>query len=95
MRLFGSGLRKLVRRPATWLTLGLLIGLLGLILVAVGATANDLRADPESGNALLLLTFPLAYGFVLGFILWLGGLFAVIYGAAVAGSGSGVTFASR
>ncbi|KRT63869.1 MAG: hypothetical protein XU10_C0006G0014 [Chloroflexi bacterium CSP1-4] len=86
MRLFGSGLRKLVRRPATWLTLGLLIGLLGLILVAVGATANDRRADPDGGNALLLLTFPLAYGFVLGFILGLGGLFAVIYGAAVAGS---------
>src|SRR3972149_2469069 len=86
MRLFGSGLRKLVRRPAPWLPPGLLLGLLGLILAAVVAPANDRRADPDGGNALLLLTFPLAYGFVLGFILGLGGLFAVIYGAAVAGS---------
>jgi hypothetical protein len=40
MRLFLSGLRKLVRRQATWLTLGLLAGLLALIVIAVGATAN-------------------------------------------------------
>jgi ABC-type transport system involved in multi-copper enzyme maturation permease subunit len=86
MRIFASTLRKLLRRPATWVLLGLLVALLGLILVAVGATANDPRARAQGEGSLLLLTFPLAYGFVLSFILGLGGLFAVIYGAAVAGS---------
>ena len=32
------------------------------------------------------MTFPGAYTFILSFILGLGGLFAVIYGAAIAGS---------
>ena len=36
MRLFVAGLRKLVRRPATYVTFGLLVGLLALILIAVG-----------------------------------------------------------
>jgi ABC-type transport system involved in multi-copper enzyme maturation permease subunit len=86
MRLFFSGLRKLVRRPATWVTVGLLIGLLVLIFVAVGATANSrsVRTNGEAGK--LLLTFPGAYDRILQFITGLGGLFAVIYGAAIAGS---------
>ena len=87
MRLFSSGLRKLVRRLATWLTFGLLAALLVLILIAVGATANRAGATTEQrAAALTLVTFPAAYGSILSFILGLGGLFAVIYGAAVAGS---------
>jgi ABC-2 type transport system permease protein len=86
MKLFLAGLRKLIRRPATYVTFGLLVGLLALILLVVGATAGR----PESGGngqaGLLLVTFPGAYTFVLSFILGLGGLFGVIYGAAVAGS---------
>jgi ABC-2 type transport system permease protein len=86
VRIFRSTLRKLVRRPATWVTFALLVGLLLLIFVAVGATAGQ-AGDPEAQEAArLLVTFPDAYAFVLGFILGLGGLFAVIYGAAVAGS---------
>lgn len=56
--------------------------------MAVGATAKQaIAANPQSGrNALLLVTFPGAYTFLLSFILGLGGLFAMIYGAAVAGS---------
>ena len=87
MRLFTAGLRKLVRRPATFVTFGLLVGLLALIYLAVGASvrqqpdARDARPD-----ALLLLTFPGAYSLVLSFILGLGGLFAMIFGAAIAGS---------
>ncbi len=87
MRLFFSGLRKLTRRLATWVTFGLLSGLLVLILVVVGATAN--QAGAQSGReaaALALVTFPGAYDAILSFILGLGGLFAVIYGAAIAGS---------
>jgi hypothetical protein len=86
MRLFVAGLRKLVRRPATYVTFGLLVGLLALILIAVGATAGRQAANGDGREALLLVTFPGAYTLILSFILGLGGLFAVIYGAAVAGS---------
>ena len=86
MRIFSATIRKLVRRPATWVTLGLLVGLLGLVFLAVGATANQVGDRQGGREALLLLTFPAAYGFVLSFIIGLGGLFAVIYGATVAGS---------
>jgi hypothetical protein len=72
---------------ATWVTFGLLGGLLALILVAVGATANRPGATgAQRLAALALVTFPGAYDAVLAFILGLGGLFAVIYGAAIAGS---------
>lgn len=87
MRLYRSGLRKLRRRMATWVTFGLLGGLLALILIAVGATANRPGATgPQRLAALTLVTFPGAYDAILSFILGLGGLFAVIYGAAIAGS---------
>jgi len=43
-------------------------------------------SSAERTTALSLVTFPGAYDVVLSFILGLGGLFAVIYGAAVAGS---------
>ncbi|HEY5520493.1 MAG TPA: hypothetical protein VIK08_07540 [Candidatus Limnocylindrales bacterium] len=87
MSLFVSGLRKLRRRPATWVTLGLLAGLLALVVVAVGATSNRAGATgPERTAILSLVTFPAAYDEMLTFILGLGGLFAVIYGAAIAGS---------
>ena len=86
MRLFVAGLRKLVRRPATWVTFGLLVGLLALIYIAVGATARQQTTGNGGRAALLLLTFPGAYSLLLSFILGLGGLFAMIYGAAIAGS---------
>jgi len=86
MRIFRSGLRKLQRRMVTWITFGLLVGLLALILIAVGATARQQPTAQGRAAALLLVTFPGAYSFVLEFILGLGGLFAVIYGAAIAGS---------
>ena len=87
MKLFMSGLRKLVRRQATWLTFGLLAGLLVLIVVAVGATSDRPGAsEAERAAALSLVTFPGAYDQILSFILGLGGLFAVIFGAAIAGS---------
>jgi ABC-type transport system involved in multi-copper enzyme maturation permease subunit len=91
MRLFVSGIRKLSRRPATFVTFGLLIGLLVLIVLAVGATANSnmgggAGADGRGAAAKELLTFPGAYDQMLGFIIGLGGLFAMIYGAAIAGS---------
>jgi ABC-2 type transport system permease protein len=87
VRLFVSGLRKLSRRLATWLTFGLLAGLLVLIMIAIGATANAPRTGGGDGAAgLALLTFPGAYDGIMSFMLGLGGLFAVTYGAAIAGS---------
>jgi ABC-2 type transport system permease protein len=86
MRLFVAGIRKLLRRPASLITLGLLIGLLALIFLAVGATARQTPPEEGGAAALLLVTFPGAYTLIISFILGLGGLFAVIYGAAIAGS---------
>jgi len=86
VRLFVAGLRKLIRRPASWVSVGLLAGLLSLILIAVGATAKEAAARPNGSAALLLVTFPGAYFLILSFILGLGGLISVIYAAAVAGS---------
>lgn len=86
MRIFVASLRKLVRRPASFVILGILIGLMSLILIAVAATASQPDAPPSARTGLLLVTFPGAYTSILSFILGLGGLFAVIYGAAIAGS---------
>ncbi len=83
MSIFYSTLRKLVRRPATWVTFGLLAGLLVLILLAVAATGGGAEGEFDP---LSLVTFPGAYDQILGFTVGLGGLFALIYGAAIAGS---------
>jgi ABC-2 type transport system permease protein len=84
MRLFASGLRKLATRMATLLTFGLLAGLLVMIDLAVAATRG--AGGRGTGNPLALVTFPGAYDLILSFLFGLGGLFAVIYGAAIAGS---------
>jgi len=86
MRLFVATLRKLIRRPATFITFGLLVGLMALIFLAVGATASRQATVTARLAALQLVTFPGAYSFIISFILGLGGLFGVIYAAAVAGS---------
>jgi ABC-2 type transport system permease protein len=86
VRLFTSGIRKLSRRLATWLTFGLLAGLLVLIMISVGATAGSANAGEDGAGALALLTFPGAYDGILAFMMGLGGLFALVYGAAIAGS---------
>jgi ABC-2 type transport system permease protein len=85
MRLFASGLRKLVRRPASLVTVGLLVGLLVLIILAT-ATVSQRESTVAARRALVMVTFPGAYEIILSFIFGLGGLFAVTYGAAIAGS---------
>jgi hypothetical protein len=54
-----------------------------MVLIIVGVTATAEDGDQE---ALILITFPFAYEIILSFIIGLGGLFAVTYAAAVAGS---------
>ena len=48
MRLFTSTLRKLVRRPASLVTVGLLLGLLVLIILAT-ATVRPVEPEDEEG----------------------------------------------
>ena len=85
MRIFLAGLRKLVGRPASFVSVGLLVGLLGLILIAAATVGQD-SGGRGGDNARALITFPGAYDLVLSFMFGLGGLVAVIYGAAIAGS---------
>jgi len=84
MRIFTSGLRKLIGRPASFVSVGLLIGLLGLILIAAAAVQGN--GGRGATNARALITFPGAYDLILSFMFGLGGLVAVTYGAAIAGS---------
>lgn len=88
MRIFVAGLRKLVGRPASFVSVGLLAGLLSLILIA--SATVPLEADGggrgAGGNPRALVTFPGAYDLILSFMFGFGGLIAVIYGAAIAGS---------
>jgi ABC-type transport system involved in multi-copper enzyme maturation permease subunit len=86
MRLFFGTLRKLARRPATWFTFAVLCGLVALIVLAVSSTARLPNRGAGEIDPLVLVTFPGAYTQIMAFVLGLGGLFAVIYGAAVAGS---------
>ena len=86
MRLLRANLRKLVRRPASWVTLILLVGLLALIYLAFIAAAKT-STDPQAAiGARQFVSFPGAYELVLTLILGIGGLLAVTYGAAVGGS---------
>jgi len=86
VRIWASGLRKLLGRPASFVTVGLLVGLLGLIIIASATVAQRSDSSTAARRALALVTFPGAYDLILSFMLGLGGLFAVIYGAAIAGS---------
>jgi hypothetical protein len=86
VRLFGATLRKLIRRPATWITFVLFIGLLGLIFLALIAGSQQ-ADDPDAALAArIFVTFPGAYSAILTLILGIGGLLTVAYGAAIAGS---------
>lgn len=86
MRIFVAGLRKLIGRPASFVSVGLLVGLLGLIIIASATVAQSSGPPQAAARARLLFTFPGAYDLILSFMFGLGGLFAVIYGAAIAGS---------
>ena len=92
MRLLGGEIRKLVRRPATYITLGIMLAIVGLIYFAVSAAYRSAAAGTNPGGAAeragmrLLLSFPSAYAGALGLITGLGGLLAVAYGAAAAGA---------
>jgi len=64
----------------------MLMAMIALVFIALAATAEQAASQPGGEAILLLLHFPVAYTFVLAFVIQIGSLFAVIYFAAVAGS---------
>ena len=75
MRIFVAGLRKLERRMVTWITFGLLVGLLALILIAVGAilafavhVANHSGVDINTIGWILMIVG--AFGVLLSLLFW-------------------------
>src|SRR6266508_297122 len=89
MRIFLASFRKLVRRPATWVTMLLLIGLLVLVYLAVGATAKEAASRPGCQNALLLflaIAVMAGVGLVIAFAI---GVVAALAGAGLAGVSTG------
>lgn len=86
MRLLRANLRRLLRRPATWVTLGLLVALVVLVIVAIVVAAGEARSAQAALAARSFVTFPAAYEPLVSVILGIGALLAVTYGAAVAGS---------
>jgi ABC-type transport system involved in multi-copper enzyme maturation permease subunit len=85
VRIARATLRKLIRRPATWVTFLLLNVFTLLIFVAVGASARQ-ASDPQAALAARsLFHFPQTYRIVLAFV-FMNGLLAATYGAAIAGS---------
>ena len=61
MRLYRSNLRKLIRRPATWVTFLLLDLLVALIFLAITAGANQTARQQESLASRVFVTFPGAF----------------------------------
>ena len=86
VRLYRSNLRKLIRRPATWVTFLLLDLLVALIFLAITAGANQTARQQESLASRAFVTFPGAYQGALSIVLGIGGMLSVTYGAAIAGS---------
>jgi ABC-type transport system involved in multi-copper enzyme maturation permease subunit len=86
MRLFTSRLDMLIRRTATWVLLVALAVIIAMVFISVGAFTDQAATTPASLMATMLVRFPGAYDQIVNFLLGLGGLFAVVFGASVAGS---------
>lgn len=93
MRLLRGELRKLIKRPASRITLILQLAIILVIYFSVAASYKAIATDATTPNAeqsragiKLLLTFPGAYAGVIGLITGLGGLLAIGYGASAAGA---------
>ncbi|HEY5628843.1 MAG TPA: hypothetical protein VIR16_04970 [Candidatus Limnocylindrales bacterium] len=92
MRLLRGEIRKLAKRPAAFVTLGIQLAIIALIYLAValryGQTVGGGGGESEAGRLgmRLLLTFPGAYAGALGLVTGLGGLLALAFGGAAAGA---------
>ncbi len=86
MALLSISLLKLVRRPASWVLLAILVGLIVMVFLGLAASAGQIEQIGEELQIRVLLGFPTAYTTVIGFILGFGGLLAVVYAAAIIGA---------
>ena len=86
IKLFTSRTNMLTRRIATWVLLVALAVIITMVFVSVGAFTDQGGVNPTAMMATMLVRFPGAYDQIITFLLGLGGLFAVVYGASVAGS---------
>ncbi len=84
IRLVGAELLKLRRRCATYIVLGLLVGLMALVYLLIGVL--DPRDGEGSAGIGLILRFPSAYAVINQFVFGLGSLLAVAYAAAIGGA---------
>ena len=83
IRLVGAELLKLRRRWASYVVLGVLVGLMALIYLLIGLVTRDPEANSGAG---IVLRFPDAYGVINQFVFGLGSLLAVAYAAAIGGA---------
>ena len=81
-RLLGAELLKLRRRWASYVVLGVLLGLMALVYLLIGMTS------PRGGGIAtnLVIRFPSAYAVINQFVFGLGSLLAVSYAGAVGGA---------
>jgi hypothetical protein len=79
IRLIGAELLKLRKRWASYVVLGVLVGLMALIYLLLGIVA------PRGGGA-FVLRFPDAYAVINQLVFGLGSLLAVSYAAAIGGA---------
>lgn len=90
MRLWRAELLKLVRRPASYVVLVVLLAVIALFYLALGASAGAGGDFGDAGSSRLqvqlLLAYPNSYHVLLGIVLSFGGLLAVCYGASVSGA---------
>jgi hypothetical protein len=86
MRLLVANLRKLVRRPASYVTLLLVAALLALVYASLIITARVSTDATAALAARSLITFPNAWVSVLNVILGVASFLALAYAGAVAGS---------
>lgn len=86
MALLRMSLVKLVKRPASWVVLLILVGLVTLVFLGLAASSSEITDAASQLQVRLLLSFPNAYVALAGIILSFGGLLAVTYGAAVIGA---------
>jgi hypothetical protein len=86
VRILVATLRKLVRRPASYVSLGLVTALLALVFVSIIITAR-VSTDPTSAlSTRAIVSFPGAWTNVLQLILGVASFLALAYAGAVAGS---------
>ena len=86
LALLWISLLKLAKRPATWVVLVILLGLIAMVFIGLAASVGQITDPSDQLQVRLILSFPNAYTALVGIILSFGGLLAITYGAAIIGA---------